>query len=87
MKRLFSYIRFYFEPNEKELGREAYLAAKTYYALRPLRNPSNMFPRVAEYNQRREDFIAFQRGYKNNYRHSYAMAKLKDMTWQKHSSH
>ncbi len=76
LTRLFLYIKFFFEPNDKEVRKMAFDAAKAYYSVRPLRSTKNPFPRTIEYNRRRDDFVAFQRGYNNSYRHTYAIDKL-----------
>lgn len=80
LTRLFLYIKYFFEPKDKEVRKMAYEAAKAYYSVRPLRSRKNPYPRVVEYNQRREDFSAYQRAYNNSYRHGYAMSKLNEMT-------
>jgi hypothetical protein len=54
----------------------AYNAAKKYFNPHPVRNPQNPRPRVVEYEQRRRDFIAFQRAFNNSYRNAYAKDKL-----------
>ena len=76
ISRFFQYIKFYNEPSGKTLRTEAFEAAKRYYATRPLRSAENPFPHPAQYSFRREEFVAFQRGYQNSFRHSYAKAKL-----------
>jgi hypothetical protein len=64
LKRLRLYLKFYNEPDGEALSTEAYRACKNYYAQRPhLRSI--------------DASIAFQRGYRNSYRHTYAMAKLR----------
>lgn len=80
LRRLFLYLKFFFEPNDKEVRALAFNAAKAYYARRPLRSAKNPYPRVPEYNRRREDFVAFQRGYNNSYRHAYAIKKLEQIS-------
>lgn len=77
LKRLGLYLKFFFEPNDKALRAEAFQAAKTYYASRPLRSVKNPYPRPVDYEHRRNEFVAFQRGYNNNYRHNYATEKLR----------
>lgn len=77
MKKLspfFQYLKFYFEPKHKELQAEAIIAARQHF--KPLRNVSNPYPRPADYERRRMEFQAFQRGYINAYRSAYAKAKL-----------
>lgn len=80
LTRLFLYIKFFFEPDSKLVRKMAYDAAKAYYSVRPLRSAKNPYPRTIEYNQRREDFVAFQRGYNNSYRHSHAIRKLEQIS-------
>lgn len=79
LKRLGLYLRFYFEPNEKALGAEAYAACKAYYGTRPVRSPKNPNPHPIEYSRRMDQFVAWQRGYKNSYRHEYAKRKLESL--------
>lgn len=79
IRRFFLYLKFFFEPKDKEVRAMAFSAAKAYYAQRPLRNSQNPYPRVSSYYRRREDFVAFQRGYNNSYRHAYAIKKLEQI--------
>jgi len=76
LSRLFLYLRYYFEPKDKLVRQLAFDAAKSHYAKLPLRSPQNPYPRVTHYEQRRQEFLAFQRAYNNSYRHSYALGKL-----------
>jgi hypothetical protein len=79
LRRFFLYLKFFFEPKDKLVRAEAFAAAKAYYAQRPLRSAKNPYPRVPHYYRRREDFVAFQRGYNNSYRHDYAINKLEQI--------
>jgi hypothetical protein len=79
MKRLFSYIKFYLEPESKALRAEAFAAAKQYYALRPVRSTNHPYPHPIEYTRRREAFQAYQRAYINNYRHAHAKKRLESL--------
>ncbi len=76
LTNLFLYLRYFFEPNDKMVRHLAYDAAKKYFSLRPIRNVKTPYPRVVNYEQRRRDFIAFQRAFNNSYRHTYARDKL-----------
>lgn len=76
MRKVFRYLKYYFELNSKALHAEAFAAAKKYYASRPLRNVHNPYPTPSAYNFRREEFQAWQRGYINRRRSDYAKAKM-----------
>lgn len=76
ISRVFRYVLYFLQAETKELHKEAFEAAKQYYATKPLRTAKNPNPRVVEYNARREDFVAFQRGYINQRCHEIATAKL-----------
>lgn len=76
LSHLFLYLRYFFEPKDKLVRQLAYDAAKAHYANLPLRNPQNLYPRVSHYEQRRQDFLVFQRAFNNSYRHAYAKSKL-----------
>jgi len=78
IKKAFLYIKYYFEINEKQLRDLAYAAAKSYYSV-PLRNKSNPTPSVVEYEQRRNDFLRYQRSFISTYRHEYAINKLNQL--------
>jgi hypothetical protein len=80
MKKIFLYIKYYFELKEKELSKEAYHAVKYYYSSRPVRNAKNPHPSVTHYQRRLEDTLAFQRAYKDKKRHLYAMEKLNQLS-------
>lgn len=70
MKKLFLYIKYYMEPNERELGKLAFKSAKEYYSNKPLsRHPDARYTRT-------RDFQAYQQGFKNAYRSNYAKEKL-----------
>ena len=70
------YLKFYFEPNSKQLRIEAFAAAKSHYAALPMRTKSRPYPTPSDYEYRRLQFQAFQRGYINSYRSTYAKAKI-----------
>ncbi len=70
------YAFYFLQAETKELRAEAFKAAKNYYAARPIRTASNPFPRVADYNFRRLEFQAFQRGYINQRCSEVAKKKL-----------
>lgn len=79
MKKLshfLQYLKFYFEPNSKALHTEAFNAAKAHYAAIPMRTKLRPYPTPSDYEYRRLQFQAFQRGYINAYRSNYAKAKL-----------
>lgn len=76
LSRLFLYLRYFFEPKDKLVRKLAYDAAKAHYSKLPLRGPHNPYPRLGEYDRRRQEFLAFQRAYNNSYRHAYAIDKL-----------
>ena len=75
MLRLLKYIKYYFEPDSKEVRKLAYAAAKKFYNV-PLRNDFDPYPRVSDYDRRREDFLRYQRAFNDRYRHDYAKNKL-----------
>lgn len=70
------YLKFYFEPNSKDLHTEAFSAAKAHYAAIPMRTKLRPYPTPSDYEYRRLQFQAFQRGYINAYRTNYAKAKI-----------
>jgi hypothetical protein len=70
------YLKFYFEPNSKALHTEAFNAARIHFATMPMRTKLRPYPLPADYEYRRLQFQAFQRGYINAYRTNYAKAKL-----------
>lgn len=76
LRRSWLYLRFFFEPDDKALRAEAFASAKAHYARIPLRNAQHPYPRVVEYERRRNDFLAYQRAYNNAYRHRYATDRL-----------
>lgn len=65
MKKMFLYLKYYLGAETKALRKEAFDAAKRYYAAKPLRTNEHPYPHPIEYSRRREDFQAFQRGYIN----------------------
>lgn len=79
MKRIssvFKYIYYYLTSETKELRAEAYKAAEAHYNIRPLRNKITQYPRVVDYEYRRREFQAYQRGYINQRCHDCAIAQL-----------
>ncbi len=78
IKKAFLYLKYYFEINDKHVRDLAYAAAKNYYNV-PLRNRSNPNPSVSEYEQRRNDFLRYQRAFNDTYRHEYAINKLNQL--------
>lgn len=72
--RFLQYLKFYFEPKHKTLQAEATIAARKYF--KPIRTATNPRPTPIDYERRRIEFQAFQRGYINSYRHEYATTKL-----------
>lgn len=71
---MFRYLKFYFEPKHKDLREKAMEAARAYYADKPVRSRNNPYPLPGEYEYRRMEFQAFQRGYISGYRATYAKA-------------
>jgi hypothetical protein len=70
MKRLFNYIKFYLEPNGKDLRREAFISAKFHFRDKPSSN----------YSLRTIEFQAYQQNYVRAYRESYAKTQLNKLT-------
>lgn len=59
--RISEYLKAYWEPNSKQLRKDAFEAAKVHFT-----NKSHDV----------NEFLAFQRGYKGAYRRVYAQTKL-----------
>ena len=76
--RILRFIKYYFEPNGKYVRSLAFNAAKRYFKT-PVRNKSNPYPSVIEYDIRRSEFIAYQRRFNHLYRHKYATDKLNSL--------
>jgi hypothetical protein len=76
ISRFLRYLQFYFEPNSKALHAEAFIAARTHFATMPMRTKLRPYPTPADYEYRRLQFQAYQRGYINAYRTRYAQDKL-----------
>lgn len=77
MKKLsvfLQYLKFYFEPKHRVLQAEAAIAARKHF--KSIRSTANPNPTPIDYERRRIEFQAFQRGYINAYRHSYAKTAL-----------
>lgn len=79
IKKTFLYLKYYFEINEKQLRDLAYAAAKSYYRKIPLRSKANPTPSVIDYEQRRNDFLRYQRIFIATRRHDYATNKLSQL--------
>ena len=73
--KLFRYLKYYFQPNDKYVRQLAYESAKKYFST-PVRNHNNPYPRVKDYDVRREEFLRYQRAFNDRYRHEYAIFKL-----------
>jgi hypothetical protein len=58
--KIITYIKNYLEPDSKKLQKEAFESAKQYFQGKP---------------KTMDQFIAYQRGYKNAYRSTYAKSK------------
>jgi hypothetical protein len=76
LSRLFWYLVYFFQAETPALRKEAYTAAKAHYALIPLRSRVNPYPRVPDYERRRQEFMAYQRAYINTRCHEIAKQKL-----------
>jgi hypothetical protein len=79
IKKTFLYLKYYFEISDKQLRGLAYTAAKNYYNKIPLRSKANPNPSVIEYEQRRNEFLRYQRAFIATYRHQYATNKLNQL--------
>jgi hypothetical protein len=77
LSRLFWYLVYFFQAETSALRKEAYESAKRHYSLIPLRSSANPYPRIAAYERRRQEFVAYQRAYKNAKCHDAAKEKLK----------
>lgn len=78
MKQLgefFYYVKFYFQPKHRDVSQLAIASAREYYQSRSL-SSVDPYPRVADYDRRRMEFQAYQRGFINAYRHAYAKTHL-----------
>lgn len=77
MKKLgefFYYLKFYFQPKHRDVSQLAIASAREYFG--SMRTAGNPYPRVADYDRRRIEFQAYQRGFINAYRHAYAKTHL-----------
>jgi hypothetical protein len=79
LKRLGLYLKFYWEPNEKALGAEAFAASKVYTASMREKGRLKVKPYPTSYSQLMADSLAFQSAYKDSYRHTYAKRKLESL--------
>ena len=75
MFRLFKYIKYYLEVDDKVVRELAFDAAKKFFSV-PLRNDFDPYPRIPDYDRRREEFLRYQRAFNDRYRHEYAINKL-----------
>jgi len=64
INRVAQYLKAYFEPNSKQLRKDAFEAAKVHFKGK---------------SRHVNEFLAFQRGYKGAYRRVYAQTKLSIM--------
>lgn len=64
INRISEYLKAYFEPNSKQLRKDAFEAAKVHFKGK---------------SRHVNEFLAFQRGYKSAYRRVYAQTKLSIM--------
>lgn len=64
MRKFITYLKFYFELDQKTLAKEAYASAKNYYGRGPRKT----------YNL--DETIWYQRAYVSNRRRAYAQAKI-----------
>jgi hypothetical protein len=65
LSRLFWFLVYFFQAETPALRQEAFRSAKAHYALIPLRSARNPYPRVVDYDRRRQEFITYQRAYIN----------------------
>lgn len=72
------YLKYYWELDSKELRKEAYNAAVKFYRKYPVRSKDNPYPRVFDYDKRREEFLAYQRSYMHVKRSMHAKAMMVD---------
>ena len=79
LKRFFLYTKYFLEPHGPYVRGLAYIAAKKHFNT-PVRNRSNPYPRISEYDRRRAEFLGYQRAFNNAYRHEYAMNKLNQLS-------
>lgn len=63
MKKLKTYLKFYYEPRSKDIREMAYQSALEYYS-------------VNKDKKTRENFQAYQGGYTRTYRHAYAKHQM-----------
>lgn len=76
LSRFFQYLYYFVKAETKDLRIEAFKAAQHYYSARPLLSSTNPHPTPVDYERRRLEFTAFQRGYKNTRCHEIATAHL-----------
>jgi hypothetical protein len=73
--RIFKFIKYYLEPDDKYVRGIAYNAAREYFKI-PVRNDLNPYPRPIDYERRRREFVRYQRAFNHAYRLDYAKTKL-----------
>jgi hypothetical protein len=71
--KIFKYLKYYFEPNDKFVRQLALDACRRYF--KPLRS-IDPYPRVIDYQRRLEETVRFQRAFADAYRHEYAKRKI-----------
>jgi len=76
LMRIIKFVKYYLEPSDKYVRALAYNAAKEYFST-PVRTSDNPYPRVFEYDQRRNAFLNYQRSFNHLHRWNYAKDKLK----------
>lgn len=75
ISRFFLLVKYYYEPDDKYVRGIAYNAAREYFKT-PVKNENNPYPRVSDYDRRREAFLRYQRSFAHSYRLDYAKTKL-----------
>jgi hypothetical protein len=68
LRRLIAYVRYYNQPRSSDLAEMAFASALQYFAGRP---------RPSAFTTRATEFRAYQRGFVNAYRHTYAKDRLR----------
>jgi hypothetical protein len=78
IRRAFLYIKYYWELDGKQLRKEAFADARRYYKNYPVRSKDNPYPSLFEYDNRRGEFLAYQRAYIHVKRSMHAKAMMVD---------
>jgi hypothetical protein len=73
MLRFFKFVYYFHSFETKTLRAEALESAKQFYANKPMLTSSNPRPSVIDYEVRKSEFQAYQRGYINQRCHNYAV--------------